>query len=210
MAVKLSVTLDTKDLRRLSALTGRAKFAGAKALTLTAKDAQARLQAEVRGVFHLRNNWVPKGIRIRAATPGTMTAAVGSIDKYMGRHVFGDDKAPEQALSIRRSRDSRGRLASGGLLIPGYGSIGDAPTHTASRRRLARIDKQKRKTFQISTKGGNVMIVRRTGKKRAPLEVLAGLYNRADDKPIWRIDRTVSAVVGARFGVHFEAAIAAL
>jgi len=212
MAFNLSVRLDDKDLKRLSALEGRAKFAGAKALTLTAKDAQAGLQAEAGAIFNLRNSWVVKGIRIRAATPATMTATVGSIDKYMSRHVFGDDKPPARSLSIRNSRDSRGRVASGGLLIPSYSSISQVGKHQATRGKLRRIDGQKRKTFQILGKGGGVvLIVRRTSKKRKPLEVLSILHGQAVDMhPTFKMYERTQAVVRARFALHFERAVASL
>ncbi len=208
MTVALSITVDTKELRQLVELKGKAKFAGAKALTWTAKDAQTALKIESASVFHLRNSWVPRGIRIDAATPGTMNARVGSIDKYMERHVTGKDKPAERGLSVRAKRDSRGRLASGGLLIQPYGSIGNAPTHTVVRRKMRRIDTQKKKPFQIIGRGGSVLIVRRKTKKRYPLELLAVLKNRVDVDPIWRVEQTVSGVVSARFADHFMRAMA--
>lgn len=206
-AISLYVTLDKKDLRELSRLKGKARMAGAKALTWTAKDAQKALQTQAGGVFHLRNSWVPRGIRIDPATPGTMNARVGSIDKYMERHVTGQGKRPARSLTIRGSRDSSGRLATGGLLVKPYGSIAQAPTHNVVRRRLKRVDTQKRKTFQIIGRGGSVLLVRRTTKKRSPLEVMAVLKNQATVTPRWPLQGTVQGVVSARFGAHFERAI---
>ncbi|MHC2405862.1 hypothetical protein ACVMGC_010406 [Bradyrhizobium barranii subsp. barranii] len=82
------------------------------------------------------------GIRIRPANGGNLMAVVGSIDKYMERHVIGagKEKHPDNALSIRSKRNSNGRLATGGILIKPYGSIGSAPVHTVVRRQLKRVD----------------------------------------------------------------------
>lgn len=208
--IELSVTLDKADLARLAALKGKTRFAGALALTRTAQDAKDKLRATAGTYFHLRNSWVPQGIRIKAANKGGMNAQVGSVDKYMGRHVFGDPKPAKRSLSIRGKRDSHGKLASGGLLIKPYAGIASAPTHTVVRRQLSRIDGQKRKTFQIRGKGGSVLLVRRTSAKRFPLQTLAILKSGAHDRPIWPLLPIVQGVVSARFAVHFEAALGAL
>ena len=205
--LRIEITGDGLD--KLGQFPKQAQFAAVRALTATAKDAQLALRAEVPGVFHLRNSWVPQGVRIDPATMGSMSARVGSIDKYMGRHVFGDPKPAAKPLTIRGKRSADGRLASGGLLIAPYSGIGSAEKHQVVRRRLGRIDRQKKKTFQILGRGaGKVLIVRRKGKKSNPLEVVAVLDSLVAERPIWRMDRTVSGVVGARFGDHFSAAVA--
>ena len=61
----------------------------------------------------------------------------------------GSHCSPSRALSIHSKCNSSGRLATGGILIKPYGSIGSAPVHTVVRRQLKRVDGQKRKTFQI-------------------------------------------------------------
>jgi hypothetical protein len=212
--VELRFGLDWGDFYRLKALPPKARIAGAKALTFTAKDAQAAVKVRTGAVFHLRNAWVPKGIRIKPASAGSMVAQVGSIDKYMARHVIGagDDKAPESALSIRRTRDSRGRLASGGLLIKPYGSIGDYPTHTRVKSQLGRVDRQRRKTFQIVSKSGNqVLVVRRTTKKRYPLQTLSILRgNAVDIKERFDMVGIIRTTVKVKFPIHFERAIGKL
>lgn len=214
MHLQLQVRLDTHGLAGLSALKGKAKTAAAKALTFTAQDAQMTLKGQVPGEFHLRNSWVPKGIRIKPASAGTMSARVGSIDKYMQRHVVGagEEKAPGKGLSIHRQRDSRGRLASGGLMIMPYGGIGEYPTHTVVRRKMKRVGGQKRKPFQIVSKSGNqVLIVRRKTGKRYPLQTLSILRGDAVDiKESFDMFGTVRGVVAARFGGHFERAIGKL
>lgn len=209
MAVEIAAWIDPKDFESFRTLKGKVRVAAAIGLTKTAKDAQAALKAEAASVFHLRRSWVPQGIRIEGANAATLNAKVGSIDKYMGRHVFGDAKQPANNLSISGTRDSNGRLATGGLLIGAYANIGDAKTHTQERSLLSRIDSQKKKTFQILSKDGKVLIVRRdsNAKGSKSLQVLASLSNTVKEKAVWHMDITVAAVVGARFMQHFQAAI---
>ncbi|WP_315743128.1 hypothetical protein [Bradyrhizobium sp. SZCCHNR1075] len=182
----------------------------AKALTFTAKDAQAALRAEVPAQFVLRRQWILQGVRIRPANGNRLMSVVGSIDKYMERHVIGagKEKHPDNALSIRSRRDpTTGRLATGGILIKPYGSIGSAKIHTVVRRQLKRVDGQKRKTFQVKGKDGKVFIVRRTSKKRTPLQTLAVLQNQATINEHWDFRGTVAGVVSARFEHHFFGAL---
>ncbi|MEY9414663.1 hypothetical protein ABIF69_001105 [Bradyrhizobium japonicum] len=118
----------------------------------------------------------------------------------------GKEKHPDNALSIRSKRNSNGRLATGGILIKPYGSIGSAPVHTVVRRQLKRVDTQKRKTFQIVV-GEKVLIVRRRTKKRYPLQTLAVLQGSATINERWDFLGTVSGVVQARFPQHFYRAV---
>ncbi|WP_316234855.1 hypothetical protein [Bradyrhizobium sp. SZCCHNR1004] len=210
--MQITLTIDDKEWqKRIFDLRERSvNTATAKALTFTAKDAQATLKAEVPGLFVLRRNWIVQGIRIRPANGKKLTAVVGSIDRYMERHVIGagQEKQPGKQLSIRSKRDpSTGRLATGGILIKPYGSIGSAPIHTVVRRQLKRMDGQKKKTFQIKGKDGKVFVVRRKGKARKPLQTLAVLQNEAKIAKTWDFRGTVSGVVQARFPRHFFRAI---
>ncbi|MDI2076194.1 hypothetical protein ABIF68_003323 [Bradyrhizobium japonicum] len=118
--MQITLTLTKGMLDRLDQLRDRSiNTATAKALTFTAKDAQQALRVQIPGIFVLRRPWVVSGIRIRPANGGNLMAVVGSIDKYMERHVIGagKEKHPDNALSIRSKRNSNGRLATGGILI---------------------------------------------------------------------------------------------
>jgi len=208
--MQITMSLDKDWDRRLESLRpSSVNTATAKALTFTAKDAQVALKAEAPGLFVLRRNWVVGGIRIRPANGNKLNAVVGSIDKYMERHVVGagKEKYPDRKLSIRSKRDGRGRLATGGILIKPYGSIGSAPVHTVVRRQLKRIGGNKRKSFQIVAKNGKVLIVRRASTKRTPLQVLAVLQDSAKIDESWDFFGTVKGVVNARFAGHFFRAI---
>ena len=206
MPVEITATIDPKQFAAFATLKGNVRIAAAIGLTKSAKAAQAALKDEAGSIFHLRNRWVPGGIRIEPATAATLIAKVGSIDKYMSRHVEGTKKDAGQRLSIG-SRGSDGRIATGGLLIGLYAGIDSAKTHTQERRMLNRIDVQKKKTFQILGSGGRVLIVRRTGKGRDSLQFLAVLKNNVPEKAVWNMQATVSVVVAARFTEYFAAAI---
>ncbi|MEY9459657.1 hypothetical protein ABH973_000070 [Bradyrhizobium ottawaense] len=207
--MQITLTLTKGMLDRLDQLRDRSiNTATAKALTFTAKDAQQALRTQIPGVFVLRRPWVISGIRIRPANGGNLRSVVGSIDKYMERHVIGagKEKYPDNALPIHSNRNSSGRLATGGILIKPYGSIGSAPVHTVVRRQLKRVDGQKRKSFQIVS-GRKVLIVRRRTKKRLPLQTLAVLQGSATINEHWDFLGTVSGVVQARFPQHFYRAV---
>lgn len=128
----------------------------------------------------------------------------------MERHVVGagKEKYPDTPLSVRRKRDGRGRLATGGILIQPYGSIASARIHTVVRRRLKRMEAQTKKPFQIEARNGKVLIVKRSSKKRYPLQALAVLQGGAQIAEAWDMLGTVRGVVSARFPGHFTRAIA--
>ncbi|KRR21684.1 hypothetical protein [Bradyrhizobium retamae] len=207
--MQITLTLTKGMLERLDALRESSiNTATAKALTFTAKDAQMALRTQVPAMFVIRRPWIVGGIRIKPANGGNLKAQVGSIDKYMERHVIGAgrEKQAANSLSIRSKRGSNGRLATGGILIKPYGSIASAPVHTVVRRRLNRMENQKKKPFQIVS-GGRVFIVRRKGKARKPLQSLAMLQNSADISENWDFFGTVSGVVQSRFPHHFYRAV---
>lgn len=88
MTEPLSLTVNTAEFNRW--LNGVAReqipFASAKALTLTAKDAQAALKSAAAGAMTLRNQHTARGLRIRPADKRDgmgMKAEVGSKDWYM-------------------------------------------------------------------------------------------------------------------------------
>jgi hypothetical protein len=184
--------------------------ATAKALTFTAQDARDALKVEAPGLFVLRRNWIIGGIRYKPASGGRLNAVVGSIDKYMERHVIGANSHGKDAEKkiVRTRRGKNSKLATGGILIKPYGSIGSAKVHTVNRRALKRQKGQKRKPFQIEASNGKVLIVRRRSTKRLPLQVLAVLKDHVDITPTWNFFGTVKGVVTARFPGHFMRAAA--
>lgn len=183
----LDLTLDTRDTRRLSLLASVSRLKAAQTLTFTAERVIPVWRMANRHVFHMRRNWIDKGVRLRAATPGNLNAQVGSIDKYMGRHVTGiaDPKR-------------------GNLFIPIYSDIADVKTHTAMRNTLRAADASSRKTFKITTASGRVLIVRRKGKGRTPLQILGVLQHGAHVEPHLDALALTYGVVAREFGPVYE------
>ena len=205
--LEIKLSFDTRELEQLATLGTSIRKAASTALTLTAKAAQAELKATAPSIFHLRNNWITQGIRIEPATQESLNAKVGSIDLYMGRHVLGETKQGSP-LNIAERRDAQGRYATGGLFIPVYNDIASVLTHRQMKRKLDRADDTKRPTFQIIGRDGQILVVRRKSKKRAPLEILAAIKASAREEPIWPMAEIVSAVVSAKFETFFSAAAA--
>lgn len=185
--IGLNITLDARDLRRLRTLEMASRSSAAKALTFTAERAIPAWQAANARVFHMRRTWLNKGVRLRAATPGNLNAQVGSIDIYMGRHVVGIGEQKE-----------------GHLFIPIYSNIADVRTHTAMRRTLASANDSSRKTFEIHAASGKILIVRRKGKARTPLQILGVVQDGAHMTPHLDALGVVAPVVAREFGPIYE------
>jgi hypothetical protein len=160
---EIVLTLDGRDLRRLNRLASVSRVMAAKSLTFTAEKAVPYWRAGHK-VFHKRRTWIDKGVRMRPASSGNLNAQVGSVDRYMGRHVVGIGE------------EKRGKL-----FVPTYpgGAISRVGTHTQVRRTLRSAARSKRKPFVIETFGG-ALVVRRKGKSRLPLIVMGKLQTGAD------------------------------
>lgn len=184
MAVELDLKLDRKNIARFRTLLKANRLMAAKALTFTAEKAVPAWRAG-QSIFFKRNGWLDKGIRKKAATPGTLTAQVYHKDEYLGRHV-------PQIGGNKQGEDGR-------LFIPKYDSIDQAPTHTRMRARLRQIDRTKRKTFTIDD-----LVVRRATKKRAPLIVLGKLTKTATVRPRFDVLGIVDRTVRAEFPRLYE------
>lgn len=98
MADDIVVKFDTRAAERfLQRLAGQQMpFARAKALTMTAQDAQADVRASLYERFTIRRPWVPGGIRITAAKKHDAVpfAEVGSRDEFMLKQETGGVKGP--------------------------------------------------------------------------------------------------------------------
>lgn len=177
---ELTITLDAKSLARFRRLRQVSPLMAAKSLTFTAERA---VPAWVAGqaIFHHRNTWIDRGVRMRAATPGNLVSVVGHLDRFMGRHVVGINEPKE-----------------GHLFIPIYRQIGEALTHTQERRALARMEETKRKPF-ILRRDGETFLARRVGKERTPLKILGKIQDGAKIKPRLDAVAIVETVVRREF-----------
>lgn len=185
MPGEFTITLDAKNLARLRRLRGASALMAAKSLTYTAERAIPAWRAG-QAVFHQRNTWLARGVRLRAATPGNLNAQVGTLDKFMGRHITGLHDPKE-----------------GRLFIPIYRSIGEALTHTKERRALARMEGTQRKPFILHS-GGHTFLARRKGKGRTPLVILGKIQDGAKIEPRMDALGIVAAVVNTEFPTIYE------
>ncbi|MBA2127178.1 hypothetical protein DLM45_13240 [Hyphomicrobium methylovorum] len=160
MPAELSLTLDRRNLARFRTLLKANRMMAAKSLTFVAEKAKPAWIAG-HSLFHRRNTWLDRGVRIRAATPGNLNSQVGSLDKFFARHVKGIDEHK-----------------GGRLFVPAYRDISEAPTHTKVRAMLRRAEGTQRKPFRIGD-----TLVRRKGKTRTPLIVLGRITNGAKIEP---------------------------
>jgi hypothetical protein len=188
--VGLTVSLDWGNASRLKLLSSISRTTAAKALTFTAERAVPAWRAANRRVFHMRREWINKGVRMRPASAGNLNAQVGTIDQYMQRHVVG--------LGETKVTGARA------LFVPIYNTMADQGTHTQTRRSLARMQDTHRKPFILHTESGKVLLVRRTGKGRTPLQVLGVLQESVHIEPKLDALETVARVVNREFGPVYE------
>lgn len=85
----------------------------ARALTATAKEAQAQVVAAMPSEFILRRDWILKGIRVQAAKKDNLVATLYSQDPFMARQEYGGQKIPMDggkniAIPLAARPDPRG------------------------------------------------------------------------------------------------------
>lgn len=168
MPAQVHLRLDRKNLARFRRLAGISRTLAAKSLTFTAEKAVPAWKAG-HSVFHRRNTWIDRGVRKRAATAGNLEAQVGTLDRYMGRHIkgLGEDKG-------------------GRLFVPLYRRIGEARKHNRERSALARMEGTQRKPFKLKI-DGETFLARRKRKARFPLVILGKIQRGA------RVEETLDA-----------------
>jgi hypothetical protein len=187
----LDYQLDARDLRRLRLLESVSRTTAAKVLTFTAEKAIPAWRAGNEAVFTLRRRaFIQKGVRVRMATASDLNAKIGTIDRFMSRHVVGIGE-PKVAAS--------GRM----LFVPNQ-PIADQGTHTQTRRTLAAMLRTNRKPFILHVADGRVVLVRREGKGRSPLRVLGSLRKTVKIRPRLDVLGIVAPVVERSFGPVFE------
>lgn len=187
-ALRLDISLDQRNLRRLRTLASVSKLAAAKALTATARESVPAWIAANHRVFHMRRTWIDRGVRYRMATPGDLNAQVGTVDKYMARHVVGLGE---------EKKSSAGRLFV--PLIP----VAQQGTHTQLRAKLRQADSTTRKTFKLVV-NGKTFIARRRGRSRSDLQIMGELMDHVRIPQRLDVQTVVSGVVNARFGPIYE------
>lgn len=184
MPAELNVALDLRNLARFRRLMIASRALAAKSLTFTAERAQTAWRAG-HSVFHKRRTWIDKGVRIKHATAGGLVARVGTIDKYMGRHVEGVDDAK--------------RASGKGLFVP-VQPIEQQPTHTGIRSKLRAMQRTKAKPFWRN----GTLLRRPVRGKGKGLTVLAVMRKSVDIKPRLDALEIVDVTVQREFPLVYE------
>lgn len=181
----LDINLDLANFARFRTLLSANRKIAAQSLTFTAERARDAWRIENHRLFHMRRPWIDKGVQVRAATPGNLVARVGSVDKYMGRHVIGVDE----------EKVTEGK----GLFVP-VEPASEQGTHTQIRAQLKRMADTKRAPFW--RRG---MLLRRLGKGHdAALTVLAVLRRSVNIKPRLDAEGVVYAAVQTAYPTVYE------
>lgn len=181
MPLSLDIVLDRRSLAKFRTLLKTNQTMAAKLLTFTAEKAKPEWIVG-HHVYHKRNGWLDKDIRLRAATVGNLNAQVGTLDKFFGRHVKGIDEPK-----------------GGRLFVPAYNNIADAPTHTKVRAMLRRAEGTKREPFRIGD-----MLVRRESKARTPLIALGRIRKGAKIEPHFDALGIINGVVQREFATVYS------
>lgn len=157
-------------------------FALARALTLTAKDAQGDVREDLPKRFTLRNKWVSNGIRITPATKTSPEAIVGSVEAFMERQETGGAKKARggHRISVPKTK----------------------PTKIIPRGQRPQAIRNRPKVFVVKTSSG-AGIMRRQGKKRYPIQLLYWLKRGVKVKPSFGFQGTTGTTVTSRFGPRF-------
>lgn len=190
-SISLDITINGKTLEGFKLLKSVSRGFAAKALTEVAKDSVPAWRAQNDRAFYMRRRaFVQGGVRYVPAEKDTLTAQVGTIDKFAGRHVIGIDQPKVSAAR--------------GLFVPVYASITDALTHTRTRTKLDQMKGTGRAPFKIESRSGKILIVRRKTSRRTPLEILGVIQPDVHVEP--RVDAlgAVDGVVQHRFGEVYE------
>lgn len=183
--LELNASLDARNLVKFRRLLVANRKIAAQSLTFTAERAQTAWRAANHAEFHMRRGWIDSGVRITHATPSNLNARVGTIDRFMGRHVIGVDE-PKRA---------QGRS----LFVP-VQAIEDQPVHTRIRSRLKAMASTRRAPFWR-----HGTLLRRLGRGHdAKLTVLGVMRSSVNIRPRLDAVGVVEASVQAAFPTVYE------
>lgn len=211
--MQISVTHDVeRAARQLDALSAsQLPFATARALTMTAADAQKQVRAEMPGKFNIRRAWVLQGVRTERATKQNLTAWVYHKDEYMPRQETGGVKVGKagggnfSANDLPQKPGQRRGVSVGRIAVP---------TSNVLRNKREIIRKSElpqglgRKAFTIEAGNGTSLLVRRFAKgKRAGLRVMYVLKRSTRVQPRWGFTDTVGRVANQKFYENLQIAL---
>ena len=161
------------------ALVGAAKqlpYAMARVATITAQACQGAIREHLGDTLTIRNSWVAKGIRITPATKQTLTAEVGSRDRFMALQAEGGE------------RQGKG---SGAVAVP-----------VAARADKSKITRPSRwpgkildgRGYKAKLASGAIGVFKRTGKgKNSKTVLFYVLARKVEVKADWPFEAVVRA-----------------
>jgi hypothetical protein len=166
-------------------------FAVARALTLTAKDAQSAIQAQMPGRFTIRNTWSQRGIVVQPASktsfPLMSAVFVGDIWNYLFLQESGGVKT--------------GR--SGSVAVPE--DIRTSPTQILRDSLRPKALMQRKDVFIKDLGGGNRAIYQRLPGHA--LKLLYVLIPDASIKPRLGLVETAQQIGQQRWAINFQASL---
>jgi hypothetical protein len=183
----LSITTNAGQVARQLDAQARQQlpFATARALTWTARDAQADVRQGMPGHFTLRNRFTQQEVRFTAATKTNLTAEIGSSSRtdYMQRQETGGIKTP------------RGRH----IAVPVNARRGKTGIIRRANRPSALLEKPKHFIGQVGQTYG---IWKRLGQRKLSLMYHLVKSAQVDDR--YQLDNTVNHTVASRFYANFS------
>jgi hypothetical protein len=188
------------------------RFATARALTMTARDAQTEIRKQLPQRFTIRRSWVSQGVRINKATPQSLTATVFHMDEYLIRQEAGGVKTGK-AGGGNFTSDAIANSVKGRRVKDSAVNRVAIPTQNVLRTKSDIIKKSDlpsghgNKAFVIG-KGSKQVLVRRFSKgKRAGLKVLYVLKPRAYVPARFEFRETGAKVALEKFPQNFQIAV---
>ena len=193
---KLAASLSAFDPQQLP-------FTIARALTATAKEAQAEVVAAMPSEFILRRDWILKGIRVQAARKDSLVAIIYSRDPFMARQEYGGQKIPMDggrniAIPLAARPDPRGIIPE--ALLPA--NLGMAE-YTISRNGNLVTKKGTGGAAFRMVSNGHTYLARRTA---AGLKMMYLLVPSAHITPRLNLGEITQRVVRERLAQNFIAA----
>lgn len=217
----IKVSLDYHDtIRGMNRLMReQMPFAFARALTITAKDAQGEVQQMTGRRYELHSRFIPNNIKILPARKsdivryGIAEAAVYTGDRirFMDIHEDGGERKPvkgHKTIPVPGKDFPAAWIANSGAIKRGKLPKTLLQYYNATRHGGKGRKSKTNRAFLIEGRGGRgAMVVKRLGTERLPLEVLYQFVSKVDMKGGWKFEEAVVRMATLMFAANFRASI---
>jgi hypothetical protein len=175
-------------------VTSQLPFATARALTLTAQDAQTAIRAGMPSHFTIRNAWSQRGIIVKPASkdviPYRSAVMVGDMWNYLFLQESGGEKTPTASMHIAVPEDIR-----------------SSPSQILRRSMRPKALLARKDVFIKDLGGGNQAIYQRLSGNR--LKLLYILTPETHIKPRLGLADTALKIGNERWAINFAASLEA-